>query len=70
MDADLNALERTLIQTLRAAGILYEDGCEEAAMEVVHREAIPMVAACVRHYESFEFFEAAEGPILGGSHDA
>lgn len=48
MDADLTELERILVQTLRAARMLYEDGEEASARKVLHFEAIPMMAACVQ----------------------
>ena len=60
MDVEsLTLLERTLIQTLRCARILYQDGDEESARRVLHHEAIPMLAACVQEV-SMEY-----GPLTG-----
>jgi len=70
MDHDLSPMERSLILTLRAAKVLFEDDDPASAVRVLNLEALPMLAAVVSESGVFESFEPVTLPVIQARLDA
>lgn len=59
-------LEPLLIETMRAARLLYMQGAEEDAREIAFNRCIPLVIAFVTNSdpEDFLVFEVCDSPIF------
>jgi hypothetical protein len=61
---DVSPMERSLILTIRAAKMLYDESDIANALRVMNLEALPMMAACVSEGDDFESFEPVTLPVI------
>ena len=59
---DMTPLERALVRSIRAAREAYAAGDGDGAREIVHGEAVPMIAAYIQLRDTFEVYDVSTVP--------